>query len=381
LLLVINQLNPVGGAERQLTHLAIGLAERGSEVTVCCMDSSSLPAATLAGTGIRLVQLGAKTRRGRAAAVPRLARLARRADVVHCTMWDPSLWGRLAAILARRPVIVADHATDRSVQVASGGAPRASWIAAHNRLLDRFTFATVACASSQRAVLIEEGVDPDKIVHIPNGIPLAEMRRESAARSSRQELGLPAKGKLVMQVGLFRPEKNQAGALAAFADVHRGTPDAHLVFVGDGPQRGAVERRAAELDAGGWAHFLGNRSDVPALLGYADLLFLPSVSDAMPMTMLEAMALEVPTVATDVGDIRKVLAGEAGVCVPAGDTDALATACGDLLGDPVRREAMASAAGRLALQFDISGMIERYAALFEAACTGAPPLPGANGSP
>jgi len=313
----------------------------------------------------------ARSRLARIAAIPRLARLARRCDVVHCTMWDTSLWGRIAAIVARRPVIVADHATDRSVQLATNGNGRGRWIALHNRLLDPFTFATVACASTQRAVLEGEGVAPRKIVEIANGVPTAELVAAASDGPSRGDFGIPEQARVAIHVAGFRAEKNQLGALEAFAEIRERIGDVHLVFLGSGPLRSQVEARARELDAGGWAHFLGFRDDVPAVLSLADLMVLPSISDAMPMTILEAMALGVPVVATDVGDVRATLAGGAGVCVPAGDQAAFVAACSELLSDPARLAELARAGQERARDFDSAAMSERYAELFEAASAGA----------
>lgn len=379
LLLVINELSQDGGAEAQLVHLAKGLAGRGYEVTICCIDGSEIDLQSLKKACIEVVSLGVKGRAGRALAIPRLARLARKADVVHCTMWDTSLWGRLAAILARRPVIVADHATDRSVQIASSGASRGDWIARHNRLLDRFTFATVACATAQRPVLLSEGVQPEKLVHIPNGIPVDEIAASAAGGVTRAELGLPEDAPVLIQVGVFRPEKNQLGAVDIFARIRARVPDARLVFVGDGETRAAVERRAEETGAEG-IEFLGMRADVAALLAISDLMILPSISDAMPMVVLEAMALGVPTVATDVGDVREVLEVGAGVWVPAGDPEAFADACVTLLGDRERLAAAAATARGAAHDYDARTMVARYAALFDAAYAGSPPIGAVKGA-
>lgn len=370
ILLIINHLNIFGGAEVQLAHLARGLAKLGYPVTACSLEPSPLDPEELAAEGVELVAFSAAHRRDRIAALPHLVRLARRADVVQCTMWDASLWGRLAAIAARRPVVVADHATDRAVQVSMGGAPRASWIARHNRLLDRFTYATVACAASQRPVLIGEGVDPGKIVHIPNGIPIDAILRAAGGGPTRRELGIPDDAPLALQVGIFRPEKNQLGALAAFARVRERFEGAHLVFVGDGETRAEVERAAGGEDA---VHFLGLREDVPALLALADLALLPSLSDAMPMTVLEAMALGVPVLASDVGGVSGVLGAEAGICVPPGDTGALAAAWARLLGDGELRAALGRAGAARVHGYDASLMARRYAALFDAARAGDPP--------
>jgi L-malate glycosyltransferase len=371
-LCVITALTQDGGAEIQLVHLAKGLSALGHPVTLCCIDRSDVDPEPLRAAGVDLVELGAASLRSRLAAIPRLARLARKADVVHCTMWDASAWGRVAAIAARRPVIVADHSPGRSEQVAADGTPRERWIALHNRLLDRFTFATVICATSQREVLIGEGVSPGKIVHIPNGIPIDAMVESADGGPTRSELRLPESAPLAMQVSVFRPQKNQLGTLEAFERVRERVADAHLVFVGSGPLQEAVERRAREIGAEEWTHFLGHRTDAPALLKLADLMLQPSNSEAMPMTMLEGMALGVPILATDVGDVRQML-GDAGVCVPAGDEEALAAECVRLLGDAELRSRMGAAGVARARAYDATEMARKYEALLGAARLGAPP--------
>ncbi len=347
-------------------HLAIGLSELGHRVTICCIDRSVVDLQSCERAGVEVVCLHAQKRISRALAIPRIARLARRFDVVHCTMWDASLWGRLGAILARRPVVIADHATDRSIQISTGGVGRGAWIARHNRLLDRFTYATVACASTQYPVLVDEGVAPEKIVHIVNGIPMDQTRRDAVDGPTRADLGIPDDAKVVMQVGVFRHEKNQLGALDALAPLHERDDRIHLVFVGNGRLREQVERRAAEL-GGDWAHFLGFRDDVPGLLALADLMILPSISDAMPMTVLEAMALGVPIVATDVGDVRETLGESAGICVPAGDPEAFAQACARLLEDDELRAATGAAGRARSSEFDAVTMAARYSELLVAA--------------
>lgn len=366
----MNRLSFFGGAEIQLAHLARGLAQLGHEVTVCSLEPSPFDPRELASEGVELVSFGVENRYDRLIALPRLIRLARRADVVQCTMWDASLWGRLAAIVARRPVIVADHSAERSTQVSAKGAPRARWIARHNRLLDRFTYATVACAGSQRPVLLDEGVDPEKIVYIPNGIPIDELVRAAESGPTRGDLGIPEDAPVALQVGVFRPEKNQIGAVEAFERVREKVRGAQLVFAGEGETRAGVENRAGHADA---IHFLGPRRDVPGLLALADVMLLPSIADALPMAVLEAMALGVPIVASDVGDTREALGDEAGISVPPGDVGALAEAWTRVLTDAELRAGLARAGATRARQFDASLMVRRYAALFDAACDGDAP--------
>ncbi len=365
ILLVVNALLP-GGAEAQLAHLAEGLAQAGHGVTLCCIDDAFVNRERLTEAGVEIVSLHARNKFQRLAAVPRLVRLARRSEIVHCTIWDASLWGRIAAILARRPVVVADHTVDRSIHTSSRGASRERWVALHNRLLDPFTYATVTVASSQRGVLLNEGVSAEKIVYIPNGLPLEQLREVAAASPGRAALGLPETAPIVIQVGVFREEKNQLGALEAVAGIRAAGSDAHLAFVGDGPTMAAVQERAQELGAD-WAHFLGARDDVAAQLALADVLVQPSLADAMPMTVLEAMAIGVPVLATEVGDVVTMLGGKAGLTVPPGDQAALEAALSRLLGDPALRAQLGAAGREIAATRDSSNMVHSYETLFEAA--------------
>jgi glycosyltransferase involved in cell wall biosynthesis len=256
------------------------------------------------------------------------------------------------------------------VQIASSGADRSSWIALHNRLLDRFTYATVACASTQAPVLIGEGVAPEKIVLIPNGIPTQEILVDADSGLTRADLGIPEDAKVAVHVAAFRAEKNQMGALEGLAEIHKRLEDVHLVFLGDGPPREDLERRARELGAEEWVHFLGFRDDVPAILSLSDIMILPSISDAMPMTVLEAMALGVPVVATDVGDVRVTLADKAGICVPVGDPEAFENACYELLSSPERLAEAGRAGIERARDFDSEAMVRQYSELFGAARNG-----------
>lgn len=373
MLLVVNWLKP-GGAEVQLMTLAEGLARSGHEVTLCCMNDAFVDVESLREAGVEIVSLHAQTRFARLRAVPRLRRLARKSEIVHCTIWDASLWGRIAAILARRPVVVADHASDRSIHTSAKGASRESWVALHNKLLDPFTFATVSVAATQRALLLNEGVDPSKIVYIPNGLPIAAMRAAAAAGPPRSDFCIPDGVPTVIQVGVFREEKNQVGAVEAVAGMRAKGSDAHLILVGDGPNKPEVDKRVAELGAEQWVHLLGMRDDVPAMLSLADVLVQPSHADAMPLSVLEAMAVGVPVVATAVGDVPAMLAGRAGVTVPAEDGAALEAALSDLLADPAKRAEMGAAGEEIAAARDSSKMVGSYEALFEAALGGNDPM-------
>ena len=359
--------------ERQLRHLARGFAERGDRPTVVCTEHMG-SVDDLHSSGVRTIELGPLDRAGRMRAIPRLARLARAHDLVHCTGWDASLWGRLGGIVARRPVVVTDHAVDRGHMTSdTTGASRAGLIALHYRLLDPFTYATVAVAEQQEPVLRAEGVRADGVVRIANGVPLDDLRRRRQRDDLRDALGLPRHAKVVVHVARFHPLKRQGWTYEMVRRLRPQLGNVHAVFVGDLVEHGADFEGRARADGADWVHVLGVRDDVADVVAAADLAVLPSSAEALPMAMIEAMALGVPQVATDVGDMGQVLrrAG-AGEVVGVEDLDGFTAACGRLLADP-RLAVTLGERGRVAAEgFSADTMIDRYALLFDGASSRRP---------
>jgi glycosyltransferase involved in cell wall biosynthesis len=357
------------GAETQLRHLAIGLQKLDFEVTLVASDDATSYVADLDEAGVELRVLGAKSRGGKLRALPEMTRLARRSDLVHCTGWDASLWGRLAAIAARRPAVVTEHTAGRDFQVSRSGAPRGRLIALHNRYLDRFTYATVVVADAQVPLLESEGIRPESIVRIPNAVPLAELRQRAGDGIDRASLGVPPEATLIVHAARFTPPKGQPVTLRAVAQMRERLGDVRVLFAGAGPEEEKVKHVAEELDAD-WATFLGSRDDVPGLLRAADLAVLPSTAEGLPMSLIESMAVGTPVVATDVGDVRWLIdqAG-GGICVAEGDEAAFAEACEQVLGDNDLRRRLGEAGAVGATEFDAPRMAERYAEVFEAAIT------------
>jgi len=352
------------GAESQLVALASGLAGRGDRVTVADLTRGARDADPLIDAGVKLLRFDTSPGMRRAAVLPSLVRVAHRHDLVHCTMWDASLWGRLAAIAARRPVVVSDHSAERGYQTSHSGVPRQRLIALHNRLLEPATAVTVACAQAQVPLLESEGVR--SVVHIPNGVSLEALRESARRGPSRGQLGIPQDARIMIHVARFHPLKNQRVTFETTARLREALGDVHVIFVGDGEGRSALQQEAMSTGAD-WAHFLGRRTDVPALLSLSELAVLPSLSEAMPMAIVEAMALGVPVVATAVGDVAATLESTgAGVHVPPGDSDAFFKACRDVLTDPELRSGLASRALVSAEGLTVEAMTERYSELFDA---------------
>ncbi len=361
------------GAEKQLYHLASGLSENGHTVTVLAVDGALLDPAPLVGDDVELVSLGAGGKLKKLLALPAMARHARRADLVHCTGFDATLWGRLAAIVARRPTVFTEHTPGRALQRNSAGSSRERLIALHNRVLDRWTYGAIVVGQWQEELLVGEGVDPESIVHIPNAVPIDDLRRQAALGPSREDLGIPASAAVLVHLARFEPQKGQMTTLRATARLRERQGDVRALFVGDGPEQAAVEAEARRLGAD-WASFLGHRDDVPGLLRAADLCVLPSSGEGLPMALIEAEAVGTPVVATDVGGVRGLIEGTGGgLCVPVDDHDAFFEACDRALGDRALLEGLAAAAAEGARKsFDADRMTTRYEEVFEAAIESAP---------
>jgi glycosyltransferase involved in cell wall biosynthesis len=192
-------------------------------------------------------------------------------------------------------------------------------------LLRRFD-ALVAVSADQVARLVDAGVPRSRIHCIDNGIDFPVADADGAAML-RDELGIAGDARVFAAVARLSAEKNLAMLLQAFAPVARQAPGAVLLLVGDGPERGALRRLSDELGLGTQVRFLGSRDDMGAIYALIDCLVLPSLTEGMPLVVLEAMACGLPVLASAVGDIPRLLAhAEHGRLVPAGDRDALQAA-------------------------------------------------------
>lgn len=205
-------------------------------------------------------------------------------------------------------------------------------------LLRRFD-ALVVVAAEQAERLYRAGIARERIHQVDNAIdaPAAE----DAARTGevRRELQLADAGFVFGAVSRLSAEKNLGQLLDAFQTLAQVTPGARLLIVGDGPEREALQARCRELSLAAQVVFAGNRSDMGAVYPVIDCLVLPSLTEGMPLVVLEAMARGIPIVASAVGDVPRLL-GHAihARLVPPGDELALATALDQALAFHGRRD-------------------------------------------
>ena len=349
---------PVGGAESLLASLVRGLDRCRVVPEICCLKSPGPWGEVLS----QEIPVHSGPLRGKydAWVLRRLASLLveREIDaVVTVGAGDKMFWGRLAARLARVPVVVsALHST---------GWP--DGIGRLNRLLTPLTDAFIAVARRHAAHLIQnERLPADKVRVIPNGVDTDRFRPNAEARrAKRHELGIPPAAPVCGIVAALRPEKNHEMFLHVAHRVLQTAPEARFVIVGDGPVRERLEALAAELHVAGAVTLLGCRSDVSELLGAFDVVALTSHNEANPVSLLEAAACALPVVATRVGSIEEsVLHERTGILVPPGDVQQFAAQLVRLFRSPGERLRMGRA-GRehVARQWSLAAMISGYESL------------------
>jgi N-acetyl-alpha-D-glucosaminyl L-malate synthase BshA len=188
----------------------------------------------------------------------------------------------------------------------------------------------------------------NRIDVVPNFIVPERYERARAGAGARR-WAKPGE-KILVHVSNYRPVKRVLDVVEIFERVHREVP-VRLLLVGDGPDRGKVERRCRDCDICDQITFLGNLSMVEDVLAGADLFLLPSETESFGLAALEALSCEVPVVATAVGGLPEVvLSGENGYLLPVGDVEAMGEACLSLLRDDGQRRRFGANGRRWAVE-------------------------------
>jgi glycosyltransferase involved in cell wall biosynthesis len=346
-----------GGVHQVTEVLARGLQARGHDVVVFVRPDSPLEERMRGVAPVEPILKGmdlSPLAVGRAAAALR----RHRPDAVLTLMKkDVRITGPAARMLGI-PVVVR-HANDRPF----GRSP-------HYRLLYGTVAAHhVANSRATRDTLLRSApwLAPDDVTVIHNGID-----PEPFASAVAAELLVPADAPVVGFIGRFDERKGLLDLARAWPAVAAALPDAHLVLVGKGPAEAAAR---ALLDGAPRVHWLGFRRDVAAVLKAMNILAVPSHWEGFGLVAAEALAAGVPVVAADASSLPEIVRdGREGLLVPAGDVDALAAALVRLGRDPAERRRMGAAGPpRVAAEFALDGMIDRYEALLSGLAGGTSP--------
>jgi glycosyltransferase involved in cell wall biosynthesis len=319
----------VGGAERQAVALAERMAARGHAVSLIVLrgrQPHEWP------TALDLVHLD--MRKNPASFMAGLAKARGflrgfKPDLIHSHTYPANIASRLLRIsFPAASVLSTVHS------VYEGPWTRMLVY----RLTDSFSrlTTTVSEAGASRYVRLK-AVSAHKCSVVTNGIDVAEFAPCPERRARlRAQMGVEAEF-VWLAVGRIAPAKDYPNLLRAFSRVHAVIPAARLWVAGEAPVTGLalIQALAAELGIEASVCWLGLRRDIPALLDAADAFVSSSAWEGMPLAVIEAMSMEKPVVATDVGGVRE-LVGEAGIMVSARDPDALAQAMLALMRDALQ---------------------------------------------
>ena len=224
------------------------------------------------------------------------------------------------------------------------------------------------------------GVPPEKLHVVRNGIVARTPTPDRVGVRAR--FGLAPEAKIVLTVARMTDQKGHAYLLAAVPTILAEVPEAHFIWVGDGPLEGALRQQMEQLGvAPSHLIFAGRRSDVPDLLAACDLFVLPSVYEGLPLVVLEALANGAPVVGTRVcGTSEAIEDGITGRLVPARDSAALAAAVVEALTQPALVERWRRAGrARIAGEFHVRRMAGEVVAIYEALAGRETDVPGQPG--
>lgn len=369
-LAVVNGLG-TGGAERSLAESIVPLRRRGIDISVACFHhrEQGVHDQVVATTDVTVID--DTTWSGRVRGLRRLI-AAQAPDVVHTTLFDSDIAGRLAVRGRQVPLLTSlvNTSYDRR-RLDDPNVSRRRLAAA--RAIDGFTgrrYATHFHAISETvrdAAIDSLRIDPSAITVIPRGRSRERLGEHTELRraAARAALGLGANRTVLLNIGRHEYQKGQIALVEALAVLRRSRPDALLLIAGrDGNATAELTDRIASLGLDEHVRLLGH-TDIGQPLAAADLFAFPSRFEGLGGSVLEAMALEVPVVASDIPVLREVL-GDCARYAPVDEPERLAQAMADALDDPAEtRRRVALARRRFDECYEFERVMDRMADLYE----------------
>jgi glycosyltransferase involved in cell wall biosynthesis len=360
---------PVGGAERQAERLSGWLAARGWKVSVLTRGAASLPSReTRDGFSIlRIRPRGPGKLKSLTFVLGSIWTLFHRRTeykILHAHLsFGPAFAAVIAARLLGKRVIV------KLGNSGEFGDIRVSQKTLRGRVrlfaLRRWADAVIALDEAMHAEALAAGFDPRRLRRMNNGIDFEAFTSTRSKEEAKSALGLGGKI-IVLFMGRLSEQKSLPTLLNAFAAARKDCSALHLLLLGDGPSRPALDFQAEKLGISANTTFAGPQRDVRPYLEAADVFALPSVSEGISNALLEAMSAGLACVATPVGGNAEVLdAGACGILLPPRDESAWAAALAELGNDSQRRERLGEAArARVRERYDFSVVGGQYESLY-----------------
>lgn len=351
-----------GGAEKVATNLINKMSQDRYDFSVCTLDrlgsaSHGLNSNTRIECANRVSGLDLQ--------LPfRMAKIIRKfsPDIVHAHNCTALLYGALAARLAGvKKIVVTQHGSiaDESNKVKSV-------LKLYSGLISKNIAVSKTVETCIKNIYEPAGAKTELII---NGIDEDYYSKIAGANNNlKADLGIKGNEFVIGHVARLSPEKDQTTLIRAFAKVLERSKAVKLIIVGDGPLRKSMETLSTELGIADKVIFAGFQDNIRSFLNIFDIFVLPSIREGTSLTLLEAMAMELPVIATDVGgnpDI--VINNETGLLVPSKDIDALSGAILKLHNYSLLRNKMGKAGrARVDRNFSLRAMTEKYDTIYRA---------------
>lgn len=355
------------GAESMLVSLSHALEQLGDELIVGVFEDQRNPHTEVAqeakrrGFTVELVPC-----RGRLdwSAVRKLRSLLdiHTVDILHTHGYKADIYGYFASRSRESALVSTCHNWPNP-------AAKMQFYAVANRLvLRRFQQVTTPSAKVMQ-ILTQSGISSSKVNLIPNGVDIN--RFDDAIPTLRKDFNSDGK-QMVVIIGRLVNEKGGAILLEAARKVLVQYSDVRFVFVGEGEARQDWQALAEHLGIAANVVFTGIRDDMPGVLASCDIVAMPSLNEAMPMALLEAMAASKPVIATSVGAIPELIQhNETGYLVPPRNAEALAEGVLTLLGDPILSQQLGkNGHARVTEHFSANAMARQYSNVYRKARIG-----------
>jgi glycosyltransferase involved in cell wall biosynthesis len=355
----------IGGLERVIIELCRHVDRSRYRLSICCISTRGPLADVIEAEGTQVIVCPKQTRPAKYLRGFELARIFRQqhVDLIHTHHTPAFVDATLGARFARIPLINTDHTKLYPTT------PRWRLLEKH---ASRFAERVVAVSEQSKRDLIDyQGIAPEKLQVIYNGLDLKTPRQHESVSSLRQELGLAPDQIVIGTAARLEDQKGLDLLLDAVPSVLERLPHARFVIVGGGSQEQALRGQAARLGLGHAVTFTGPRVDAVDLMRAFDCFVQTSHWEGMPMALIEAMALSKPVVATAVGGVAELVEDHVtGLLVRNRDPRLFAEALVQALGDPEESQRLGKAGyARYASRFTSRAMIDQYERLYEQVLT------------
>lgn len=358
-----------GGAERLLVAYAPRLVKLGYDVEVVVLQERGAirmqNQLTAAGIPVRRIPVDNLRRVDQVIGFHREMKRSGR-DLLHAHLEFASMLSAISAHMQHKAMVATLHTLDAPEAVDRNSFRR--WLM--YKTLERYADTVICLTKANAEIARQTGLGDAAVEILPNGIEVDQFGATPTLDRAaiRGQFGIPLDATLAVAVCVLRPEKGLDRLLKTLPAVRARTPDTHLLIVGDGPEMDRLTGIVAAEGLTEFVHFAGYRSDVSDIMQASDVFVLPTMFDAQPTVIIEAMATSLPVVSTTFGGVPDMVTdGEHGLLVPPGEVPALTEALARVIGDPELARRMGRAGrARAEAEFAIDRQIERLADIYDA---------------